>query len=91
MVLAAGQLLARDQVLARSAELVKCVLHRLADCGLLGAGRDLSFAQELGEIKSGVRAEKTTISEALQKAFDKLRAAREQLIRLEKLALARIQ
>ena len=45
----------------------------------------------LGEIKSGVRAEKTTISEALQKAFDKLRAARGQLVRLEKLALAKLQ
>jgi hypothetical protein len=45
----------------------------------------------LREIKSEVRAEKTTISEALQKAFDKLRAARGHLVRLEKLALAKLQ
>ena len=44
----------------------------------------------LGEIKSGVRAEKTTISEALQKAFDKLRAARGQLVRLDNLAFAKL-
>jgi hypothetical protein len=45
----------------------------------------------LREVKSEVRAEKTTISEALQKAFDKLRAARGHLVRLEKLALAKLQ
>ena len=45
----------------------------------------------LREVKSGLRAEKTTISDALQKAFDKLRAARGQLVRLEKLALAKLQ
>jgi hypothetical protein len=42
----------------------------------------------LREVQSGLRADKITISEALQKAFDKLRAAREHLIRLEKLAVA---
>ena len=45
----------------------------------------------LREVKSGMRAEKTTISEALLEAFDKLRAARGQLVRLEKLALAKLQ
>jgi hypothetical protein len=45
----------------------------------------------LREVKSGMRAEKTTISEALQEAFDKLRAARGRLVRLEKLALAKLQ
>ena len=49
------------------------------------------LARLLGEIQTGVRAEKTTISEALQKAFDKLRAARGQLVRLEKLAVAKLQ
>ncbi|HEX8791733.1 MAG TPA: hypothetical protein VF765_12345 [Polyangiaceae bacterium] len=44
----------------------------------------------LREVQAAVRAEKTTISEALQKAFDKLRAARGQLVRLEKLALAKL-
>ena len=45
----------------------------------------------LREVKSEVRAEKTTISEALQQAFDKLRAASGQLVRLEELALAKLQ
>ena len=49
------------------------------------------LARLLREIQTAVRAEKTTISEALQKAFDKLRAARGQLVRLEKLALAKLQ
>ena len=44
----------------------------------------------LREVRAAVRAEKTTISDALQKAFDKLHAAREQLVRLEKLALAKL-
>ena len=48
------------------------------------------LARLLGEIQTGVRAEKTTISEALQKAFDKLRTVRERLVRLEKLALAKL-
>ncbi len=46
----------------------------------------------LREVQTAVRAEKTTIiSEALQKAFDKLRAARGQLDRLEELALAKLR
>ena len=48
------------------------------------------LARLLGEIQTGVRAEKTTISEALQKAFDKLRAARGHLVRLEDLALTKL-
>lgn len=44
----------------------------------------------LREVRTAVRAEKTTISDALQKAFDKLSVAREQLVRLEKLALAKL-
>jgi hypothetical protein len=45
----------------------------------------------LGELKRAQRAEKTTISEALEKAFDKLRAARGQLVRLEELALSELR
>jgi len=48
------------------------------------------LARLLRELQAAVRADKTTISEALQKAFDKLRAARGQLVRLEKLALAKL-
>jgi hypothetical protein len=48
------------------------------------------LARLLREIQTAVRAEKTTISEALQKAFDKLRTVRERLVRLEKLALAKL-
>jgi hypothetical protein len=44
------------------------------------------LARLLHEIRRGARAEKTTISEALQGAFDKLRAARQHLETLEKLA-----
>jgi hypothetical protein len=44
------------------------------------------LAKVLQEIRGGLRAEKITISEALQAAFDKLRAAREHLVTLEKLA-----
>jgi hypothetical protein len=40
----------------------------------------------LREIQAASRAEKTTISEALRNAFHKLRAAREHLGTLEKLA-----
>jgi hypothetical protein len=44
------------------------------------------LARLLQEIRRGLRAEKTTISDALQSAFDKLRAARQHLETLEKLA-----
>lgn len=44
------------------------------------------LAKLLEEIRGGVRAEKVTISEALQEAFDVLRAARKHLVTLEKLA-----
>ena len=44
------------------------------------------LAKLMSEIQSAARAEKTTISEALLKAFNKLRAAREHLDTLEKLA-----
>ena len=44
------------------------------------------LAKLLQEIRGAVRAEKVTISEVLQAAFDKLRAAREHLVTLEKLA-----
>jgi hypothetical protein len=52
--------------------------------GLAEAEGDL--AKLLREILGGARAEKITISEALQKAFDKVRTAREHLVTLEKLA-----
>ncbi len=44
------------------------------------------LAKLLNEIRGALRAEKITISEALQEAFDKLRAAREHLVTLEKMA-----
>lgn len=44
------------------------------------------LAKLLHDIRGALRAEKVTISEALQEAFDKLRAAREHLETLEKLA-----
>ncbi|HEX8791635.1 MAG TPA: hypothetical protein VF765_11845 [Polyangiaceae bacterium] len=44
------------------------------------------LAKLLHEIRRALRAEKITISEALQVAFDKLHAAREHLVTLEKLA-----
>jgi len=48
------------------------------------------LARLLREVQSGLRAEKIAINEALQKAFDKLRAAREQLVRVEKLAIGQL-
>ena len=47
------------------------------------------LARLLREVQSGLRAEKITISEALQKALDKLRTAREHLVRLEDAARGR--
>jgi hypothetical protein len=44
------------------------------------------LAKLLDEIRGALRAEKVTISEALQGAFDKLHAAREHLVALERLA-----
>jgi hypothetical protein len=44
------------------------------------------LAKLLHEVRGALRAEKVTISEVLQEAFDKLRAAREHLVTLEKMA-----
>jgi hypothetical protein len=55
-----------------------------AKADVIDAEDDL--AKLMSEIESAARAEKTTISEGLQKAFHKLRAAREHLDALEKLA-----
>jgi hypothetical protein len=44
------------------------------------------LAKLLNEIRSALRAEKVTMSEVLQRAFDKLRDAREHLVTLVKLA-----
>jgi hypothetical protein len=44
------------------------------------------LAKLLSDIQSASRAEKTTISEALRHAFNKLRSAREHLVKIEKLA-----
>jgi len=49
------------------------------------------LAELLQEIRGALRAEKVTISEALQAAFDKLRTAREHLGTLETLARDRDQ
>ena len=57
---------------------------RAAKNGVAEAEDDL--AKLLREIRGGARAEKITISEALQAAFKKLRATRQHLETLEKLA-----
>jgi len=54
------------------------------------ADAESDLTRLLSEVQSGLRADKITISEALQKAFDKLHAAREQLVRLEKSAVAQL-
>lgn len=50
------------------------------------AEAEADLAKLLHEVRGALRAEKITISEALQDAFDKLRAAREHLGTLETLA-----
>ena len=50
------------------------------------ADAESDLAQLLSEIQVASRAEKTPISEAMQNGFHKLRAAREHLVALEKLA-----
>jgi hypothetical protein len=57
---------------------------RAAKNGVAEAEGDL--AKLLRAIQGGARAEKITISETLQAAFDKLRTARQHLVTLEKLA-----
>jgi hypothetical protein len=57
---------------------------RAAQSGVAEAEGDL--ARLLREIRGGSRAEKITIGEGLQAAFDKLRTARAHLVKLEKLA-----
>jgi hypothetical protein len=66
------------------------LLHEIKSAKEAVADAEGDLAGLLREVRTAVRAEKTTISEALQKAFDKLRAARGQLLRLEKLALAKL-
>jgi hypothetical protein len=56
---------------------------RAAKSGVAAAENDL--ARLLSEIQVAPRAEKTTISEALHNAFQKLRDAREHLGKLEQL------
>jgi hypothetical protein len=56
---------------------------RAAKNGVTDAESDL--VRLLSEIQVAPRAEKTTISEALQNAFQKLRDAREHLGKLEQL------
>jgi hypothetical protein len=56
---------------------------RAAMDGVADAENDL--ARLLNEIEAAPRAEKTTISEALNDAFEKLRDAREHLGKLETL------
>ena len=69
----------------------KQILQEILSAKDAVADAEGDLSRLLREVKSGLRAEKTTISEALQKAFDKLRAARGQLVRLEKLAVAKLQ
>lgn len=50
------------------------------------AEAEVQLESLLRELERSVRAEKTTISKALESAFDKLRAARKHLGNLEDLA-----
>jgi hypothetical protein len=59
---------------------------KAAKSGVTEAENDL--AKLLQQLQAQTRAQKTTISRALQKAFDKLRESREHLVTLEKLARA---
>lgn len=61
-------------------------LEDIQAAGQSVADAERELAAVLGDIQAGRRAEKTTISEALRKAFAKLRAAREHLLALEKVA-----
>jgi hypothetical protein len=65
--------------------------ERIALEDIQAAGQSVTDAERelatvLGELQAGSRAEKTTISDALRRAFAKLRAAREHLVALEKVA-----
>lgn len=66
----------------------KLVLEEIdaAKGGVTDAEHDLT--RLLREVQSAPRAEKTTISEALHAAFEKLREARNHLVTLEKLIKA---
>jgi hypothetical protein len=68
----------------------KQILQEILSAKDAVADAEGDLSRLLREVKSGLRAEKTTISEALQKAFDKLRAARGQLVRLDNLAFAKL-
>ena len=57
---------------------------KAAQSGVAEAEDDLG--RLLHEMQGGPRAEKVTISDALQAAFDKLRVARSHLVTLEELA-----
>jgi hypothetical protein len=57
---------------------------RCAKTELSGAKDDLS--RLLGETRGALRAEKTTITEALRNALQNLSAARRRLVRLQNLA-----
>jgi hypothetical protein len=59
---------------------------RCATTELSGAMDDLS--RLLGETQGGLRADKTTISEPLRNALQKLSAARKRLVKLQNLARA---
>ncbi|HEY6462976.1 MAG TPA: hypothetical protein VIY73_22555 [Polyangiaceae bacterium] len=56
---------------------------RMAESGVTEAESHL--AKLLAEIQFAPRAEKTTLSNALQQAFDKLRESRRHLISLEEI------
>ena len=62
------------------------VLEEIRAAQSVVAEAENDLGKLLREIRGGSRAEKVTISEALQEAFDKLRAAREHLVTLDKLA-----
>ncbi len=52
------------------------------------ANAEQDLAKLLRELQSSARAEKTTISKALEAAFEKLRSARQHLVALEKITSA---
>ena len=65
----------------------KRVLEEIRAAQSVVAEAEADLGRLLREIQGGLRAEKVTISEALQEAFDKLRSAREHLVLIEKLAV----
>ncbi|XYH94506.1 hypothetical protein ACMHYB_42740 [Sorangium sp. So ce1128] len=68
--------------------LKKTLLEKVAAAKKEIADAESNLEQALGEIQSAPRADKMAVSEVVQEAFTKLRAARTNLIELEGIVLA---